>query len=100
MQEKDQRLCEVQERLGEYEQRIEEYHKNLMAIKHHLQFNERFTRMLTRENQILRLKQAHKEQQFKSPDHERKSKGGLKAQEKLRREIHTLHEEQETLEIR
>ena len=97
MQEKDQHLCEIQERLVEYEQRIEEYQKILVTIKHHLQFNERFTRMLTRENQILRLKQAHiKEQQFKSPDQERKDEDGLKVQEKLRREIHALYKEQET----
>ena len=101
MQKQDQSLKEVQERLGEYEQRMDENQKSLMTIKDHLQFNERFTRMLTRENQVLQMKLAHKEQLFKSPKHEaKKSKGGQSSQENLRKEIHTLHEVQKSHESR
>ena len=101
MQKQDQSLSEIQERLGEYEQRMEENHKDLLAIKDHLQFNERFTRMLTRENQVLRMKLAHKEQLFKSPNREAwKSKDGQNSQENLRKEIHTLHEAQKSYESR
>lgn len=102
MQEKDQRLHEVQERLGEYEQKIEEYRGNLTSIKDHLQFNERYTRMLTRENQILRMKQAHKEKHFRSPQRQLQgsSEEGQKSQDTLKREIHTLHETQEVYESR
>lgn len=101
MQKQDQSLNEVQERLGEYEQRMDDNQKSLMTIKDHLQFNERFTRMLTWENQVLRMKLAHKEQLFKSPKHEvRKSKDGQSSQENLRREIHALHEAQKSHESR
>ena len=103
MQKQDQSLNEVQERLGEYEQRMDDNHKSLMTIKDHLQFNEKFTRMLTRENQVLRMKLAHKEQLFKSPSpsHETgKSKDRQTSQENLRREIHTLHEAQKSHESR
>ena len=101
MQKQDQSLSEVQERLGEYEQRMEENHKDLLAIKDHLQFNERFTRMLTRENQVLRMKLAHKEQLFKSPNCEPgKSKDRQTSQENLRKEIHILHEAQKSHESR
>ena len=100
MQEQDQRLSEVQERLGEYEQRMEENHKNLTAIKDHLQFNERFTRMLTRETQVIRMKQAHKQQLFKSPTHAEKSKDGQTSQDNFRKEMHTLFEAQENHESR
>ena len=96
MQEKDHRLHEVQERLGEYEQTIEEYHNTLMDIKNQLLFNERFTRMLTRENQLLRMKQAHKEKQIRSPSRQDSGDAG----QGLRKEIHVLHEAQETYETR
>ena len=103
MQEQDQRLSEVQERLGEYEQRMKENHKNLMAIKGHLLFNERCTRMLTTENQVLRMKLAYKEQLsklFKNPVHDGKRESAQNSQESLRKEIRTLHEEQERHERR
>ena len=100
MQEQDQRLSKVQEQLEEHEQRMEENHKKLKAIKDHLQFNERFTRMLTRETQMVQMKQECKEQLFKSPSSEGKSKDGQTYQEKLGKEIHTLHEAQENHERR
>ena len=101
MQKQDQSLNEVQERLGEYEQRMEENQRSLMVIKDHLQFNERFTRMLTRENQVLRMKLAHKEQLFNSPNREvGRNKDGQTSQENLRKEIHTLHEAQKCQESR
>ena len=101
MLKQDQSLNEVLERLGEYEQRMDDNHKSLMTIKDHLQFNERFTRMLTRENQVLRMKLTHKEQLVNSPSHEAgKSKDRRTSQENLRREIHTLHEAQKSHESR
>ena len=101
MQKQDQSLSEVQERLGEYEQRMDDNHKSLTTIKDHLQFNERFTRMLTQENQVLRMKLAHKERLFKSPSHEAgKSEDRQTSRENLRREIHTLHEAQKIHESR
>jgi regulator of replication initiation timing len=103
MQKQDQSLNEVQERFGEYEQRMDDNQRSLMTIKDHLQFNERFTRMLTRENQVLRMKLAHKEQLFKSPRHEAGKtnlKDGQTSQDSLRREIHTLHEAQKSHESR
>ena len=96
LQEKDQRLHEVQERLGEYEQRLEDYHSNLMAIKEHMQFNERLTRMLTRENQMLNIKLAHKER-LKGSNYQGTNEGG---QNTSRKEICSFHEAQETCENR
>ena len=82
---------------------MDDNQKSLMTIKDHLQFNERFTRMLTRENQVLQMKVAHKEQLFRglSPSHEAgKTKDRKTSQENLRREIHTLHEAQKSHESR
>ena len=101
MQKQDESLNEVQESLSQYEKRMDDNYKSLMTIKDHLQFNERLTRMLTQENQVLRMKLAHKERLFKSPSHEaRKSKDRQTTQENLRREIHTLHEAQKSHESR
>ena len=101
MQKQDESLNEVQESLNQYEQRMEDNQKSLMTIKDHLQFNERFTRMLIRENQVLRMKLAHKEQLFKSPSHEaRKSKDKQTSQENLKKEIHTLQDAQKSHESR
>ena len=100
IEDQDQHLSEIQERLGEYEQRMEECHKNLMAIKDHLQFNERFTRMLIRDTQILQLKLMHKGQLLASPSNLGRSEDKQKAKKALRKELDTLYEEQETCEIR
>ena len=100
IEEQDQHLCEVKERLSEYEQRMEECHKNLTALKDHLQFNEKLMRLLLRENEILQLKLMHKWQLFESSSNSGRSENEQKAKEELRKELDTLHDEQESYEIR
>lgn len=94
IEEQDQHLCDIKERMREYELRMEECHRNLKAIKDHLQFNEKFTRKLIRENQMLQLKLMHKGQLF--------ANSGIsedKQDEELRKELDALYLEQETCEI-
>ena len=83
-----------------YEQRMEECHRNLMALKDHLQFNERFIRQLIRENRILQLKITNKGQLFASSSDFGKSEDKQRAKEELRKELDTLHQEQEAYETR
>ena len=99
IEEQDQHLCDIKERLREYQQRMEECHRNLMALKDHLQFNERFTRKLIRENQMLQLKLMHKGQLFANSSNSGKSEDKQRAKEELRKELDTLHQQKETYEI-
>lgn len=100
IKEQDQHLCEVKERLREYEQRMEECHKNLMALKDRLQFNEKLTRLLLRENQILQLKLQHKGHLLASSSNSGRSEDDQKTKEEQRKELDTLQDKQETYEIR
>lgn len=71
-----------------------------MEIKKHLQFNERFTRMLTRDSQMLRAKVTHKEQQFRSSNHHVAEDVAQTAEETMTKEICSFYDAQQTCDKR